>query len=64
MKKTLIYSLLFIKIMFAQNSGNTINADPLAETPLYPIPSEMTFEEYQDMNRIFCLKLKQILLSL
>lgn len=51
MKKTLIYSLLFIKIMFAQNSGNTINADPLSETPLYPIPSEMTFEEYEDMNR-------------
>tara|TARA_Y100000590_G_scaffold419697_1_gene521658 strand:- start:382 stop:999 length:618 start_codon:yes stop_codon:yes gene_type:complete len=37
--------------MFAQNSGNTINADPLSETPLYPIPSEMTFEEYEDMNR-------------
>ena len=51
MKKTFIYSLLFIKIMFAQNSGNTINADPLSETPLYPIPSEMTFEEYEDMNR-------------
>ena len=51
MKKTLIYSLLFVKIMFAQNSGNTINADPLSETPLYPIPSEMTFEEYEDMNR-------------
>ena len=51
MKKTLIYSILFIKIMFAQNSGNTINADPLSETPLYPIPSEMTFEEYEDMNR-------------
>ena len=51
MKKILIYSLLFVKIMFAQNSGNTINADPLSETPLYPIPSEMTFEEYEDMNR-------------
>ena len=51
MKKTLIYSLLFVKIMFAQNSGNTTNADPLSETPLYPIPSEMTFEEYEDMNR-------------
>ena len=51
MKKTLIYSLLFVKIIFAQNSGNTTNADPLSETPLYPIPSEMTFEEYEDMNR-------------
>ena len=51
MKKILIYSLLFVKIMFAQNSGNTTNADPLSETPLYPIPSEMTFEEYEDMNR-------------
>ena len=50
-KKTFIYSLLFIKIIFAKNSGNTINADPLSETPLYPIPSEMTFEEYEDMNR-------------
>ena len=23
----------------------------LTETPLYPVPAEMTFEEYQDMNR-------------
>ncbi|MEC9377135.1 MAG: hypothetical protein VYC00_03425, partial [Candidatus Neomarinimicrobiota bacterium] len=27
------------------------NSEALSETPLYPIPAEMTFEEYQDMNR-------------
>ena len=37
--------------LIAQNSTNITNTDPLSETPLYPIPSEMSFEEYQDMNR-------------
>ena len=27
------------------------NGDILNETPLYPVPAEMTFEEYQNMNR-------------
>ena len=44
-----ILSFLF-NIAGAQN--NNLNfADPLSETPLYPIPKEMSFEEYQDMNR-------------
>ena len=44
-----ILSFLF-NIAGAQN--NNLNfADPLSETPLHPIPKEMSFEEYQDMNR-------------
>ena len=39
---------LFTSILFSQsNQQNEI----LSETPLYPIPESMTFEEYQDMNR-------------
>ena len=58
MKKIFIYLLLVNCLIIAQNSNNIANADPLSETPLYPIPSEMTFEEYQDMNR----RLSQVLL--
>ena len=51
MKEILIYALLVNQLLIAQNSSNSINADPLSETPLHPIPPEMTFDEYQDMNR-------------
>ena len=30
---------------------NNLNGDFLNENPIHPIPQEMTFEEYQDMNR-------------
>ena len=47
MKKIITISL-FTSILFSQsNQQNEI----LSETPLYPIPESMTFEEYQDMNR-------------
>ena len=46
--KKIITILLFTSILFSQsNQQNEI----LSETPLYPIPESMTFEEYQDMNR-------------
>ena len=46
--KNIITALIFISILFSQsNQQNEI----LSETPLYPIPESMTFEEYQDMNR-------------
>lgn len=34
--------------MFTQSNQQ---GEILSETPLYPIPEEMTYEEYQDMNR-------------
>ncbi|MED5316573.1 MAG: hypothetical protein VX744_02370 [Candidatus Neomarinimicrobiota bacterium] len=37
--------------LYCQNNIDRDNHEPLSETPLYPIPAEMTFEEYQDMNR-------------
>ena len=47
MKKIITISLI-TSILFSQsNQQNEI----LSETPLYPIPESMTFEEYQDMNR-------------
>ena len=52
MKKILTCSLLAQCLALSQTSNNITNADPLSETPLYPIPEEMTFEEYEDMNRI------------
>ena len=46
--KKIITIILFTSILFSQsNQQNEI----LSETPLYPIPESMTFEEYQDMNR-------------
>ena len=46
----------FTVILFSSISAQSLNlprynSDPLSETPLYPIPSEMSFEEYKDMNR-------------
>lgn len=43
----LILATIFSSMLLAQNSGG----DFLNEAPLSPIPDEMTFEEYQDMNR-------------
>lgn len=51
MKKYLI-TAIFITFSFKANLfAQNFNADPLSETPLYPIPSEMTYGEYEDMNR-------------
>ena len=38
-------------IISSLNSQSVPGGDTLTETPLYPVPAEMTFEEYQDMNR-------------
>ena len=51
MEKILFYVLFAHCLIFSQTSDNFTSADPLSETPLYPIPEEMTFEEYEDMNR-------------
>jgi len=51
--KILILSLFFTLtstlpgFLYAQNNGG----DRLNETPFYVVPSEMTFEEYEDANR-------------
>ena len=52
MKKILTCFLLAQSLTLSQTSNNITNADPLSETPLYPIPEEMTFEEYEDMNTL------------
>ena len=45
-------SILSFLFNIAAAQYNNINiADPLSETPLHPIPKEMSFDEYQDMNR-------------
>ena len=49
-----LISLLVNHCLIAQlDLNNQNNIDPLSETPLFSIPSEMTFEEYKDMNRRF-----------
>ena len=45
--KNLIVILLLSSFLFPQSSSG----DLLNEAPLTPIPEEMTFEEYRDMNR-------------
>jgi len=50
MGRIFLYSFLINFLLIAQNSNSSIS-DPLSETPLHPIPSNMTFDEYQDMNR-------------
>ena len=51
-KRILNLSILSFLFNIAAAQYNNFNiADPLTETPLYPIPKEMSFEEYQDMNR-------------
>ena len=50
--KKYLYNAIFIASIFKANIlAQDFSADPLSETPLYPIPSEMTFEEYENMNR-------------
>ncbi len=51
MKNIFYYFLIAFFSLKAQEQENLTKFEPLAETPLYPIPAEMTFEEYQDMNR-------------
>jgi len=40
--------LVFVSSLTAQSN---VGGDILDEIPLHPVPEEMTFEEYQDMNR-------------
>ena len=47
MKKYLLIVVFTANLFSQSNQQNEI----LSETPLYPIPESMTFEEYQDMNR-------------
>ena len=46
--KKIITILLFTSILFSQSNQQS---EILSETPLYPLPENMKFEEYQDMNR-------------
>ena len=50
---TLIIITLVLNISFSQNDNlrNRYGNDILSENPINPIPKEMTFDEYQDMNR-------------
>ena len=45
----MLLSTLFVTTQIFSQAQNM--NEPLSETPLYPVPPEMTFEEYQDMNR-------------
>ena len=47
MKNLVIISMLSSLLICQSNQQSEI----LSETPLHPVPEEMTFEEYQDMNR-------------
>lgn len=47
--KTIISILLLVNSMVAQIQS--FNGDWLNESPLTPVPADMTFEEYRDMNR-------------
>jgi len=57
MKRSLSLALLINRtwmaffIISSLNSQSVPGGDMLTETPLYPVPAEMTFEEFQDMNR-------------
>ena len=52
-KKVIIITTILLNVIFSQNKmqTNLFGTDLLNENPIYPIPEEMTFEEYQDMNR-------------
>ena len=47
--KTLISILFLASLMCAQEQS--FGGDVLNESPLTPVPADMTFEEYRDMNR-------------
>ena len=52
MNKIFFFTVIIFSSISAQSLNMSgYNSDPLSETPLYPIPSEMSFEEYKDMNR-------------
>jgi hypothetical protein len=57
MKRSISLTLLINRtwttffIISSLNSQSVSGGDMLTETPLYPVPAEMTFEEFQDMNR-------------
>ena len=46
--KIYILIVLFTANLFSQSNQR---GEILSETPLYPLPENMTFEEYQDINR-------------
>jgi len=55
-KSNLLIFFLISSYIFGQFQNNSrADSDPFSETPLYSVPPEMTFEEYQDMNRRFNL---------
>jgi hypothetical protein len=43
--------LIVLFILSSAVNSQSLGGDILNETPLTPIPEEMTFEEYRDMNR-------------
>ena len=53
MKIVIIITTILLNVIFSQGKmqTNLFGTDLLNENPIYPIPGEMTFEEYQDMNR-------------
>ena len=53
MKIFIIISTILLSHIFSQGKiqANQFGNELLNENPIYPIPEEMTFKEYQDMNR-------------
>ena len=53
MKIFIIIATILLSHIFSQGKiqANQFGNDLLNENPIYPIPEEMTFKEYQDMNR-------------
>lgn len=46
--RNILLVMIFTSVLVSQSNQQS---EILSETPLHPIPKEMTFEEYQDMNR-------------
>ena len=53
MRSAVIIIIILLNTIFSQGKiqTNQLSIGLLNENQLYPIPEEMTFEEYQDMNR-------------
>ena len=53
MKIVIIITTILLSVIFSQGKmqTNLFGTDLLNENPIYPIPGEMTFAEYQNMNR-------------
>ena len=53
MRSAVIIIIILLNTIFSQGKiqTNQLSIGLLNENQLYPIPKEMTFEEYQDMNR-------------